>query len=328
MNILDYIKGKRQGKEANRLEKEAMRDPFLREALEGYEPFDDGLADDIAFLQSQVMEKATEKKRLFLPSRKRLAIAASYTVLVVGSFLIYLFMNKNDDKMLVMSDQETQEMIVDSLSLYISDTLSTPDFVLNEKKEEKKSPARNVQSDPITTSDFAMNEKQELLAKEEQPTYSKTVIDIDRDSLLASMEKNKKNVSESLSSADGVSSIDGEIMSVRGNRSEGQVVVIDGVRVRGSSAVTTSGGVGNDLSGKNHIVVTASQIAARFNKLVCPDLRGRVTVSFSINANGEPGVIHAAGTQCEAFERELRRVLKDLGDLSGNTERIVLELDF
>ena len=36
MKLLDYIRGARKGKEAHRLEKEAMRDPFLADALEGY----------------------------------------------------------------------------------------------------------------------------------------------------------------------------------------------------------------------------------------------------------------------------------------------------
>ena len=32
MKLLDYIRGARKGKEAHRLEKEAMRDPFLADA--------------------------------------------------------------------------------------------------------------------------------------------------------------------------------------------------------------------------------------------------------------------------------------------------------
>ena len=36
MKLSDYIRGFRKGKEAHRLEIEAMRDPFLADALEGY----------------------------------------------------------------------------------------------------------------------------------------------------------------------------------------------------------------------------------------------------------------------------------------------------
>ena len=37
MKLLKYIQGKRNGKEANRLEKEAMKDPFLADAMDGYQ---------------------------------------------------------------------------------------------------------------------------------------------------------------------------------------------------------------------------------------------------------------------------------------------------
>jgi Gram-negative bacterial tonB protein. len=37
MNLWRYIQGSRKGKEANRIEKEAMHDPFLADALAGYE---------------------------------------------------------------------------------------------------------------------------------------------------------------------------------------------------------------------------------------------------------------------------------------------------
>lgn len=290
MNILDYIKGKRQGKEANRLEKEAMRDPFLREALEGYEPFDDGLADDIAFLQSQVMEKATTRKRIFALNRKRLAIAASYTVLVVGSFLIYLFMNKNDDKMLVMSDQETQEMMTDEPSLDDYDTISSSDLAMNAVPEK-------------ATIQYTAPE----IVSADEMTEEETLMCIDMGDMMAL----KIVIGESEKSANLYKA---EIADYQQGVADKEVVAE--LRANAPS------------SKQRDTLSLSSQIAARFDKLVCPDLRGRVTVSFSINANGEPGVIHAAGTQCEAFERELRRVLKDLGDLSGNTERIVLELDF
>ncbi|MDR2979317.1 MAG: hypothetical protein LBV02_02580 [Bacteroidales bacterium] len=46
-----------------------------------------------------------------------------------------------------------------------------------------------------------------------------------------------RDLTKALASADGVSSVDGDIKSVRGNRSDGQVVIIDGVRVRGSASV-------------------------------------------------------------------------------------------
>ena len=36
MKLLDYIRGLRKGKEAHRLERESMQDPFLADAMDGY----------------------------------------------------------------------------------------------------------------------------------------------------------------------------------------------------------------------------------------------------------------------------------------------------
>ncbi len=36
MKLLDYIRGLRKGKEAHRLEKDSMKDPFLADAMDGY----------------------------------------------------------------------------------------------------------------------------------------------------------------------------------------------------------------------------------------------------------------------------------------------------
>ena len=47
MKLSDYIRGFRKGKEAHRLEKEAMRDPFLADALEGYSRVESGADEQI-----------------------------------------------------------------------------------------------------------------------------------------------------------------------------------------------------------------------------------------------------------------------------------------
>ena len=41
MKLLDYIRGLRKGKEAHRLEKESMKDPFLADAMDGYGQVED-----------------------------------------------------------------------------------------------------------------------------------------------------------------------------------------------------------------------------------------------------------------------------------------------
>ena len=85
MKLLDYIKGNRRGIDAHRLEKEAMDDPFLAEALEGLDAVPGDHAAAIERLRGRI---AGRRSRLW--GRKRLlwttgAAALLLLCLTVGS---------------------------------------------------------------------------------------------------------------------------------------------------------------------------------------------------------------------------------------------------
>ena len=54
MKLLDYIRGLRKGKEAHRLEKESMKDPFLADAMDGYGQVEGNHEQRIGQLRMQV----------------------------------------------------------------------------------------------------------------------------------------------------------------------------------------------------------------------------------------------------------------------------------
>lgn len=66
MKLTDYIKGLRKGKNARRIELEAMKDPFLEEALEGFDMVDDQHIDRINILKGQIKSKARNKRNYAL----------------------------------------------------------------------------------------------------------------------------------------------------------------------------------------------------------------------------------------------------------------------
>lgn len=65
MKLSDYIRGFRKGKEAHRLEKEAMRDPFLADALEGYSRVESGADEQIELLRRRVNMRVTQKTQAY-----------------------------------------------------------------------------------------------------------------------------------------------------------------------------------------------------------------------------------------------------------------------
>lgn len=86
MKLWHYIQGDRAGKEAHRIEKEAMKDPFLADALEGYEKTRGKHQRVVAGLQKQITNKSLNKK----PNhRKNLSIAAGILIVVgIGTWLL------------------------------------------------------------------------------------------------------------------------------------------------------------------------------------------------------------------------------------------------
>ncbi len=100
MNILEYIKGSRKGKSAHEMEEKIMRDPFLAEAMEGYESVKGNHDAIIARLQQKVSKKSKRKKFkhpmfIWTTISSAVAIIAFIVVFYLGGFDRY-FHKKND----------------------------------------------------------------------------------------------------------------------------------------------------------------------------------------------------------------------------------------
>ena len=93
-----------------------------------------------------------------------------------------------------------------------------------------------------------------------------------------------RSVTSALANLEGVSSVDGAMTSVRGNRSDGQQTIVDGMRVRGGSGVSMSsieevqliqGGVPAEYGdGTSFTVITTKQAPKDFHGSL--ELRGSI----------------------------------------------------
>lgn len=91
-----------------------------------------------------------------------------------------------------------------------------------------------------------------------------------------------RSITAALSNLEGVSSVDGSMTSVRGNRSDGQQMIVDGVRMRGNTGVAMStveeaqliqGGIPAELGdGTSFTVITTKPASKDFHGSV--ELRG------------------------------------------------------
>jgi hypothetical protein len=83
MKLLDYIQGKRRGKEANKLEREAINDPFLEDAIDGFDAVPGNHASAIEELEAQ-LERRINKPKPVISYRFWIMGAAASLVLLLG----------------------------------------------------------------------------------------------------------------------------------------------------------------------------------------------------------------------------------------------------
>lgn len=135
MKFLDYIRGKRSGKDAHSLEYDAMSDPFLADAMEGYDSVRGSHADKIAEMQNRISAPTKSGKNNF--GAWKIAVAASILIAFVGGY--FALMN-HESTMLVAQHQDNSY-----INLYIpQDYIDNKRLELTEQRE--KNPSKTVEA--------------------------------------------------------------------------------------------------------------------------------------------------------------------------------------
>lgn len=121
MKLLDYIRGLRKGKEAHRLEKESMQDPFLADAMEGYSQVEGSHEQRIEQLRAQIAARAEQPSHSVHSSHSKKkntyaitwSIAASLIIGIgIGSYFLFLKNDMNEDVFIADETLYSEEMVV------------------------------------------------------------------------------------------------------------------------------------------------------------------------------------------------------------------------
>ena len=149
MRLSDYIQGLRKGKEAHRLEKESMKDPFLADAIDGYNQVEGNHEQRIEQLRIQISARSTKKRNTY-------AIIWSVAACLVIGFGIssyFLFLKETPEPVIPIIPQKEI-----ALAPTKTKTDSTPISPVSTKQADKKdiiaksrTTISKPQSAPITT---------------------------------------------------------------------------------------------------------------------------------------------------------------------------------
>ncbi|MCC8145467.1 MAG: energy transducer TonB [Bacteroidales bacterium] len=168
MSLWRYIQGFRKGKDAHRLEKKAMEDPFLNDALEGFHKVKGNHADSIQDLQ----RKARSRSRKNHPVRNWRVAAGLLLILGLGSFFFFN-QKQTPEKLFTDARHEILEL--------------KPEVILQEKDKdlEEVQVEKDIRSiSKIDKEPAKIKEKKEessLAIKEQEPVSEEILADMEAD---------------------------------------------------------------------------------------------------------------------------------------------------
>ena len=140
MRLSDYIQGLRKGKEAHRLEKESMKDPFLADAIDGYNQVEGNHEQRIEKLRMQVSAHSAKKKNTY-------AITWSIAACLVIGFGIssyFLFLKKSMTDEVFIAEESVPAKLPEATTPATPTNPATPAAPVTPRADKKEMSASAV----------------------------------------------------------------------------------------------------------------------------------------------------------------------------------------
>ncbi|MCL2133898.1 MAG: energy transducer TonB [Bacteroidales bacterium] len=304
--IIDYLKGNRRGRRANRVEREAMRNHFLSEALEGYDKHEGEHAEDILRLQHEVALSAQRH-------RNTLWWAAAACVITLLGLSTFFFLRPTGEKLF------PTPIIAESVdsTMKIVDTVQTPTLlaVTEERKpvQQQKQPpkaevATRTQVAPLPTL------VDEILAEVEVEATLTT-------------EPSAATVADKIAAHSEAAKEDAIILNE---------VVITAYTTKNRQSISASASVvrisypsakpkkGNAA----YLKYIEKNLRYPADSTCGSELTGRVILKFSVDKSGYPYDIEVVQSLCESYDNEAIRLIKEGGKWQRSTESVEYSIEF
>ena len=162
MKLLDYIRGLRKGKEAHRLEKESMQDPFLADAMDGYNQVEGNHEQRIEKLRMQVSAHSAKKKSTY-------AITWSIAACLIIGFGIssyFLFLKKSMTDEVFIAEESVSLKLAEPAAPPTPAIPATPTVPATPQKEIALATTKvKTDSTPISEITARQADKKDLIAE-------------------------------------------------------------------------------------------------------------------------------------------------------------------
>lgn len=149
IDIDKYLAGDKKGKDANRLEREALNDPFLAEAMEGFESFDDDPSLAINEITARLSAKSSNQKSspTQKPAKKNNNIFLWVLPIAAAVVILFMLVFPSHDKIKVSDDVAISMEIVEPIDIFVPQDLNSK---LQQNMEQKMGVSTYIVSDHDT----------------------------------------------------------------------------------------------------------------------------------------------------------------------------------
>ena len=289
MKLLDYIKGNRKGKDAHHIERQAMEDPFLADALEGLDSIEGNHTKQIEALQKQLTKKLQPKTYYF----RTLSIAASILICVsIGGFFIFQNIHKMD-QFAIKTNTEAPNLHEITQEIAYSDEIDTLLIYMPERETQRVKTYREREDLPMMD-----------LQMEKLPVSVSTL------SVVSDVEAKK---------SDGIPA-PSFVMEDEKSQELSEVVVIaygtnKNTRITGSVVTEASSKELPDIKPSPVMGMRAYQNYIKDNMkrptdAVCGNKKGTVELEFYVDSKGTPININIKKSVCVSMDIEAIRLLQ------------------
>ena len=301
MKLLEYIKGNRRGKDAHHVERLAMDDPFLADALEGLDSVEGDHAKQIEALQKQFTKKLKPKTYYF----RVWSIAASILICVsVGGY--YLFQNIHKlDQFAIKTNTEESSNLSEIQEIAYNDATDTMFIYMPEREIQKVKTYR---------------EREDLPMIDNMP-MEKLPVSINSISIVSEVNSKSEELSSPLFTAmnDERSQKQSEVEVASSSNKRGQPSANQEIRIRGlggALAESSSKERPKDnikpspLMGMKAYQNYIKDNMKRPTDAVCGDMKGTVVLEFYVDTKGTPINISVKKGVCVSIDLEAIRLLQ------------------
>lgn len=319
MNFKDYIRGQRHGKEANRLEREVMNDPFLQDAIDGYDSVGGNPMSAIEKLEKQL---APPPKRI--DKRVWMWAAAAVLVLLIG---IPFLLRQPDIKDVQVASSEAVKQEETAILSPESDSVLMADNI--EPKAPQESAVIPV---PAEVREQKLESREAFVAQEvADDAVSKEIVTRQQENAVRTIEPEQVSVAKTIQPKQ--ETIQGRVAGVATASNtkliSGKIVDETGEPLSGVSIniKNTTTGTVTDIDGNFKLTVpkderrllVANYIGMRSQEMQLQDNMGDITMKADEMALNEV-VVTGYGTQRKRSYTGSVSKTKDSGPTFGETE--------